>query len=141
MSKHTNLLKRMRTEGRCNAWHIESFAYISDWDSGTKFLGVLVVFHRHSNICRNASLAKVLQGSQKLKVVSIHAMPVRKASATHKIPVSSREDAAAMREQGEITRNNIPSLKDPKLADIHDARADLSETEEDRDLYVFLGTL
>ena len=120
---------------------MESFAYVSDWDSGTKFLGVLLVFHRHRNICRNASLAKVLQGSQKLKVVSIHAMPVRKASATHKFPVASREDAAAMQEQGELTWNNILSLKDPKLADIFDARADLSETEEDRDSFVFLRTL
>ena len=86
-------------------------------------------------------MAKVLQGSQKLKVVSIHAMPVRKASVTHKIPVASREDAATMRKQGETTRNNIPSLKDPKLADMLDARADLSETEEDRDSFVFLRTL
>jgi hypothetical protein len=46
-----------------------------------------------------------------------------------------------MREQGETTRNNIPSLKDPKLADMLDARADLSETEEDRDSFVFLRTL
>ena len=65
----------------------------------------------------------------------------KKASATHKIPVASREDAAAMREQGETTLNNISSLKDPKLADMLDARADLSETEEDRDSFVFLRTL
>jgi len=68
-------------------------------------------------------------------------MPVRKASAMHKIPVASREEAASMEEQAEITRNNIPTLKDPKLADMLDARADLSETEEDRDSFVFLRTL
>jgi hypothetical protein len=120
---------------------MENFAYISDWESGTKFLGVLLAFHRHSNICRNASLAKVLQGSQNLQAVSTHAMPVRKASATHKIPVASREEAAAMEEQAEFTRNNVPTFKDQKLADMLDARADLSETEEDRDSFVFLRTL
>jgi len=120
---------------------MESFAYISDRESGAKFLGVLLAFHRHSKFCRNASLAKVLQGSEKLQAVSTHAMPVRKASATHKIAVASREDAAAMQEQAEITRNNVATLKDPKLADMLDASADLSETEEDRDSFVLLRTL
>ena len=66
---------------------------------------------------------------------------MRKDGATHKIPDASREEAAAKEEQAEITRNNVPTLKDPMLADMLDARADLSEPEEDSHSFVFSRTL